>query len=343
MKKGDNMKIFKKIVCYSFIILFTPLIFIACKTKEPSYTDGLEYKLSSNGQYYILTDIGMAQGDTINIPNQFNGLDVKVIGESAFEDYSFIKKVIMPNSITTIERSAFKNCNSLTSIVFSNNLKLIEDYAFYNCKNLQNIDIPNSIEELGDYSFYGCESFTILEIDENIKKVGKSSFYNCINLEKLYFNAKNCQNFGTQSYVFYKAGQNVQTGLIVYIGNSVQSLPAYIFCNNFIYEYSPNIMNVIFEENSNCSYIGYYSFAYCNNLTSIVIPSSVNTIDSCAFNHCNNLETATFENTNNWMGTTKGSNIQTVTINSSELTNPETASTYLSNTYSSYCWIRKNL
>ena len=185
MKKGDNMKIFKKIVCYSLIILFIPLIFIACKTKEPSYTDGLEYKLSSNGQYYILTDIGMAQGYTINIPNQFNGLDVKVIGESAFEDYSFIKKVIMPNSITTIERSAFKNCNSLTNIIFSNNLKLIDDYAFYNCKNLQNIDIPNSIEEIGDYSFYGCESFTILEIDENIKKIGKSSFYNCINLQKI--------------------------------------------------------------------------------------------------------------------------------------------------------------
>lgn len=336
------MKIFKKIFCYSLLILFMPLILVGCKNKNPSYTDGLVYKLSSNGEYYILTDLGTVKEDTINIPDQFNGLEVRIIGESAFENYTFIKKIIMPDTITTIGNSAFKDCHSLTNIVFSNSLKVIEDYAFYDCKNLQNIDLPNSVEEIGNCAFYNCENFTELKIKENIKSIGNSAFYNCINLEKLYFNAKHCQNLGPQSYAFYKAGKNVQMGMTVYISNSVQSLPAYMFCNNFIYEDSPNITNVIFEENSECSYIGYYTFAFCNTLTSIIIPSSVSTIDSCAFIHCDNLKSVKFENANNWIGTTKGTNIQTVIIDINDTTDFETVATYLCNVYSSYCWVRTN-
>lgn len=336
------MKLLLRIFFCVSIFLFIPIFFVSCKTKGSTYTEGLEYKLSSNGQYYILTSIGMAQEDTINIPSKFNGLDVKVIGESAFENYSFIKKIIMPNSIISIENSAFKNCYSLTKVVLSKNLQIISDYAFYNCENLQNIELPNSIEEIGQSSFYNCEKITSIKIGSIVKKIGTKAFYNCINLTNIYFNAEDCQNFGPGSYIFYNAGKGVLNGITVYVGNTVKSIPGYIFCNNFISENSPNITNLIFEQKSICSYIGYYSFAYCNSITSITIPATIKTIDSCAFSHCENLKNVKFENVNDWMGTTKGSNIQTVTINSEDITDLETAATYLKTTYSSYCWIIKN-
>ena len=53
-----------------------------CKIHKPS--EGLEYELSSNGQYYSVTGIGTCADTDIFIPLEHNNKPVAQIGESAF-------------------------------------------------------------------------------------------------------------------------------------------------------------------------------------------------------------------------------------------------------------------
>ena len=54
---------------------------------------------------------------------------------------------------------------------------------------------------------------------------------------------------------------------------------------------------------SNLETISNRAFEACGGLTSIEIPSSVTSIGKGAFTHCSNLKSVTFEDSNDWYAT----------------------------------------
>lgn len=102
------------------------------------------------------------EGDvTAHIPD-----GVTTIGNKAFMNNADITKVIMPDSVTTIEDGnrysdgAFHECSKLKNVEFSNNLINIGDYAFYECTSLTSIAIPDSVTSIENYAFFNCTSLT---------------------------------------------------------------------------------------------------------------------------------------------------------------------------------------
>lgn len=72
----------------------------------------------------------------VDIPNH-----IKEIGESAFEG-TYIKNIIIPESVTTIQHNAFMDCDNLQIVTFngnSSNLKKIGRHIFEGCYNLKYI------------------------------------------------------------------------------------------------------------------------------------------------------------------------------------------------------------
>ena len=100
----------------------------------------------------------MAFGNNINsIPQSLEKIIISdgstVILDHAFDGYSFVKEIELPDSITTIGKN-----------------------AFYGCRNISSLNLKN-VESIGDEAFYGC---TNLEIDAstitNIQEVGNKAF-----------------------------------------------------------------------------------------------------------------------------------------------------------------------
>ena len=135
----------------------------------------LAYKLSEDGTYYIVTGMGECNISDIVIPDTYNGLPVKEIGNNAFENNMIITSVDI-GSINTIGIYAFKNCSLLKDISIKSknyNFINIKSGAFslcgkikINCKTL-NLSFLDHLEENIE-----------LEIDNKCTRVQIQAFNN---------------------------------------------------------------------------------------------------------------------------------------------------------------------
>ncbi|MBQ7761510.1 MAG: leucine-rich repeat protein [Clostridia bacterium] len=142
-------------------------------------TEGLEYTLSDDGNYYIVTDIGEATDDVIVIPDIYEGLPVEVIGASAFA-YTNIKEVQIASTIKTIENDAFSNCRSLSSVIFETGaLKTIGKSAFMHCTSLLYVTLPPSLEHISENAFIQSGNLHLVYVPKSVKVIENFAFNIC--------------------------------------------------------------------------------------------------------------------------------------------------------------------
>ncbi|MBQ3220172.1 MAG: leucine-rich repeat protein, partial [Clostridia bacterium] len=93
-------------------------------------SEGLEYTLSSDETYYIVSGIGTCTDASIIIPDIYENRPVK-----------------------EIKAMAFRNNQNITDLIISDSILSIGNYAFANCDNLTNVTIPTSVTRIGDGAF----------------------------------------------------------------------------------------------------------------------------------------------------------------------------------------------
>lgn len=89
---------------------------------------------------------------------------VKMIGEHAFRNNSYLREVMMSDSVTTIGLYAFSNCRSLRKVSMRNSVDSIGNYVFENCVLLQAIEIPRSVRAIGNCPFRGCTALQAINV-----------------------------------------------------------------------------------------------------------------------------------------------------------------------------------
>ncbi|MBO5869394.1 MAG: bacterial Ig-like domain-containing protein, partial [Clostridia bacterium] len=102
------------------------------------YTEGLEFSLSDDGTYYIVSDYTGTATEVV-IPSEYKGIPVASIRYSAFAENSIITNVTIPDSVTNIDAWAFSYCYALTSITIPASVISIGDCAFFDCYALTDI------------------------------------------------------------------------------------------------------------------------------------------------------------------------------------------------------------
>lgn len=113
---------------------------------------------------------------------------VTVIGRLAFYDFSSMKSIDIPSTLTKITGSSlggqsqggyssFNGCKLLESITLPEGLVEIGDYAFNGCTSLKSIKFPNSLTTLGRYAFNGCTGLTTVEYGTGMTNTGLYAFY----------------------------------------------------------------------------------------------------------------------------------------------------------------------
>ena len=91
---------------------------------------------------------------------------------------TYIKKVVLPNGITSIGNYAFVWGSKISEIVWptDGNLKTIGSYAFYECDGLTRIALPNGVTSVGAYAFAYCSYVTSISLPGSLKTIGKYGF-----------------------------------------------------------------------------------------------------------------------------------------------------------------------
>ena len=246
-----------------------------------------------------------------------SGTNLTELPASTFQQLKNLKKVILPNTLTSIGENAFKE-SGLQAIEIPASVEAIESGAFCDCTALTNVTFEkgsrlkmiwgNSIA----YSYYGafadCTSLTSIEIPASVETIGAATFKGCTALTTVTFE-KRSQLKTINGNFEAGAFQNCISLTSIEIPASVETIERSAFYN------CTALTTVTFEKRSQLktiggwyedvddTCIGYGAFADCTSLTSIEIPASVETIEFAAFKNCTALTTVTFE---------KGSQLKTI-------------------------------
>lgn len=253
----------------------------------------------------------------VTVPNK-----VKTLATRVFQNDENITSIKLPPYLNEIQEYAFQNCKNLLKIDFPQSLQIINQYAFDGCVNLTTIDVPNNISilkpkafggnninelilkenfapKLWDYAYANNQS--INSADVNCYLISKGCFSNSnietltignftkILKEKAFENCKKLTNLNLSGelleigdYCFFNT--NLQE---ITIPKSIQKIGEYCFSvNKETSSPSQGLKKVIFQEGLKT--IGQYSF-YDTELSSVIIPKSVQEIGSYAFGACEKL------------------------------------------------------
>ncbi len=103
--------------------------------------------------------------------------EVRGINAYAFASGN-IKKVVLPDTITTISEYAFMDCKQLTDCKLSNALSYMSWGAFENCTSLSRITIPDKVTCIYDHTFDGCTSLSDVKLSVNVEEIQRWAFNN---------------------------------------------------------------------------------------------------------------------------------------------------------------------
>lgn len=96
-----------------------------------------------------------------------------------------IKRIEIPNNVTSIENKAFLNCSSLIEISIPDSVHYIGQSAFEGCSSLIQIFIPSSVRTIDSKAFKNCFALEKISFDPYKTTVSDDSFVDCKSLNKL--------------------------------------------------------------------------------------------------------------------------------------------------------------
>ncbi len=192
-------------------------------TSTPSvdYEDEpLEY-LSFDKSTGTITDCGKS-ASVLDIPKVYNGINIYHVGDSAFEDCTYLEEIYLPSSIKsigeyafsncinlyeivipanvkTVGASAFEKCKSLTDVIFEGEVKVISSGMFVNCSRLKNVSLPETLKVIEDNAFTKCTSIQSIEIPEGTTTIEDFAFADCGALAEIIIPAS-VSDFGDEVF-----------------------------------------------------------------------------------------------------------------------------------------------
>ena len=205
---------------------------------------------------------------TVTIPSVVEGQPVTVLEQNAFAYCEKVTKVIIPDPVVLIEQGAFYGCKGLKEVSISNSVKTLNNNLFINCESLESFVLPSGVTYIQSGNiFYGCKNLVSLSVEEG---------------NPVYESPNNC------NAIIKKTGGYLACGCqttVIPEGVTIIGSSAFCGCPFESFEI-PDGVEVICRR----------AFSQCYNLTTITIPSSVNSIgvydgvnywgDGTVFNNC---------------------------------------------------------
>ena len=208
-------------------------------------------------------------------------------GMGAFQKCTSLKEVVMPKAGGVIFGDACFAYDTALETIDLSTVKVIPDQAFFECTALRKADMQTAIK-IGAYAFADCEVLYYVRFPV-VEEIGEGAF-------------SQYEQYG-QAPIFSGTGMDsdgktalVLPATLTYLGDG-----AFIGCTGIqivVFEgnaLTPPSMEDKSEEEQAEKYWNYL-FAYCKNLTKVVLPKGMDRIGKYAFAGCESLEKINLEN-----------------------------------------------
>ncbi len=123
----------------------------------------------------------------LEIPEKYKFHRVKSIAPKAFSSASFLKSVVLPDTVTNIGAAAFEYCEQLEEIVLPRTLKIIDYNTFKLCTSLRRIDLPAKTAVIRSFAFSKCGLLEETVLPEMLCVIYNGAFEDCVNLRVVRF------------------------------------------------------------------------------------------------------------------------------------------------------------
>lgn len=203
-------------------------------------------KYERNGDYCIAISGCDKSVTEVEIPAEIDGLAVKVIENSAFEDCEKLRSISIPDSVIHIGEGAFLGCESLKSIKIpdsviyigafafagiglmsivipdTDNIRYIRRGTFLNCDNLKSVTIPDGVRVIEREAFRGCESLTSVMLPSRIRSIGLCAFCFCENLKSITIMNPDCDIYDSSDTISSNYGNKFDGTIYGYDNSTAQ-------------------------------------------------------------------------------------------------------------------------
>ena len=219
--------------------------------------------------------------------------NVTSIGSSAFAYCTGLTEVTLPKNITKLSRSLFRDCYALRGITIPNSVTTIEGQAFYQAFNMEEVTIGKGVTSIGDEAFRGLSKITKMNVLPEVPPAaGADAFLGVgrdITVEVPF-----------RSFAAYKAADPWKefTNMQPYVTNGfvadnlvykIREWNVSVRLDGYVTEPKGllDIPEIVTDKGATYSVteINDESFAYCEELTELIIPSTVTVIGSHAFHY----------------------------------------------------------
>ena len=203
--------------------------------------------------------------------------------------FSKLETAIIPDSVNSIGDQAFMKSN-LQTVVLSENLPELSISCFSGTK-IETIIIPNSVLEIKNNCFANCLNLTFIQLPASLKTLGGGVFNGCSDTLNITFDTTSDLMVNEHKLIINKAQTEVSQYLgkspTIHIPEPVKKLKSSCFDSNTL------LVEVIFDGN-NLTEIEQNCFKGCTNLSTIKLPTSLETIGFRSFYGCFAIKTITF-------------------------------------------------
>ena len=275
---------------FGIVIVLCLVLMLVPTTAFAETSDNFEYTVAEGKA--TITKFNDQTATAVTIPSTIDDYPVTAIGEEAFQDYTSLASVTIPNSVISIGEKAFSHCTSLASVTIPNGVQTIRNSTFVGCTSLASVTIPNSVTSIEKWAFNGCTSLTSVTIPSGVQTIGNDAFVNCTSLKRIEVNESNNNYSSSDDGVLFN---KEKTALITYpcgktdtsytIPSGVTSIGENAF------NHCTSLESVTIE--SGVQTIGFRAFEGCTGLKSVTIPDSVTSIELGVFIGCTSLASVT--------------------------------------------------
>lgn len=186
---------------------------------EENLPTSISFVVSAEG---VLTEVnGISEtNNVVIIPNKVNNIEIKEIGEELFLKNTYIEKLVIPETVTTLGYKMCYGCTKLKEVTLPDNITVIPDYAFEKCTLLEKINIPQSLVQIRNNAFAesGIKEFVA---PDSFKEIWGYAFKDCKNLEKVDLNKTT--SIGDMSF------ENCTKLSSIVLPNTLVELGTYVF------------------------------------------------------------------------------------------------------------------
>ena len=265
-------------------------------------TNLIYYPRGKAGQYNVPSGVTYIQNFAFSECAQLSGItlndELVSIEMYAFSKCTGLNTITLPEGITTINFATFMDCTNLKTVNFLGNISNIGSQSFRNT-GLISLTLPATVNDIGSYAFAQCTSLAEVtcEVLYLFIPTGENIFYGVDTYDiPFYVVASQVGNYASNQpwASFSVRPMPTPNGYLLYTWSDVSYTVHVAGVSDQQAISGDLVIPGTVKRNNGRTYtviaIDDEAFKNCTNLTSVVIPHTVETIGASAFESCTGLE-----------------------------------------------------